>query len=383
MAHVHHHHANHRHRPFCGVDRQLKKIEEIFNQNQKENEVKIIESHTSRHCSVHGSHRRGSVCSVKRRDSIASSIGDLSTGGGITSKQRPSYGSIYNVGREAEMAARRRSRLGNRNSIANFGDLQQQYAITTGGSAGRKSLSGFADPRRRDSMPVLNMIKPVPNRPLEHPADFPSMLRATSVSTVDLRRKPSIGGGGTGVSRRASMTSKRSSLHLDDSLSSMKLHSILKKAASPSKDSEDSGEHELCDMTKRLSFDSGIAKPLGPGLTSHNGHTNRRNSNDSSYSSFSRRISIDSLDANRRYSRRLSDASSLFGEEDASSGSGGAASDIDRIKVLNSSFSSSFDDASNHEIFQPMKSSLQLGLITKSELFTSFDMAWSVPMKDR
>uniref|UniRef100_A0A182NLQ9 Uncharacterized protein n=1 Tax=Anopheles dirus TaxID=7168 RepID=A0A182NLQ9_9DIPT len=354
MANVHHHHhANHRHRPFCGVDKQLKKIEEIFNQNQKENEVKIIESHTSRHCSVHGSHRRGSVCSVRRRDSIASSIGDLSTSGGIAGKQhqRPSYGSIYNVGREAEMAARRRSRLGNRNSIANFGDLQQQYAVTTS-NAGRKSLSGFADPRRRDSMPVLNMIKPAPNRPLEHPADFPSMLRATSVSTVDLRRKPSIGGGGggVGVSRRASMTSKRSSLHLDDSLSSMKLHSILKKAASPSKDSEDSGEHELCDMTKRLSFDSGIAKPLGLGLTSHNGHSNRRNSNDSSYSSFSRRISIDSLDASRRYSRRLSDASSLFGEEDASSGSGGAANDIDRIKVLNSSFSSSFDDAGNHEV---------------------------------
>ncbi|XP_035908125.1 WD repeat-containing protein 47 isoform X5 [Anopheles stephensi] len=352
MANVHHHHhhhqhANHRHRPFCGVDRQLKKIEEIFNQNQKENEVKIIESRTSRSCSVHGSHRRGSVCSVKRRDSIASSIGDLST---VGAGKRPSYGSIYNVGREAEMAARRRSRLGNRNSIANFGDLQQQYAITTSSPAARKSLSGFADPRRRDSMPVLNTIKPLSNRPLEHPADFPSMLRATSVSTMDLRRKPSIGGGGgAGVSRRSSMNSKRNSLHLDDSLATMKLHSILKKAASPSKDSEDSGEHELCDMTKRLSFDSGISKPsLGLGLPSHNGH-NRRNSNDSSYSSFSRRISIDSLDASRRYSRRLSDASSLFGEEDAASSGSGGTSDIDRIKVLNSSFANSFDDAVNHE----------------------------------
>uniref|UniRef100_A0A182P110 Uncharacterized protein n=1 Tax=Anopheles epiroticus TaxID=199890 RepID=A0A182P110_9DIPT len=337
MANVHHHHhhySNHRHRPFCGVDRQLKKIEEMFNQNQKENEVKIIESHTSRKCSVHGTHRRGSVCSVKRRDSIASSVGDLSTVGGVGKQQqqlhRPSYGSIYNVGREAEMAARRRSRLGNRNSIANLGDLPQHYVIAPS-PAGRKSLSGFADPRRRDSMPVLNTIKPLSNRPLEHPADFPSMLRATSVSTVDLRRKPSIGGGGTGVTRRSSMSSKRNSLQLDDSLATMKLHSILKKAASPSKDSEDSGEHELCDMTKRLSF-------------SQNGHQ-RRNSNDSSYSSFSRRISIDSLDASRRYSRRLSDASSLFGgEEDASSGSGGT-NDIDRIKVLNSSFANSFDDA--------------------------------------
>uniref|UniRef100_A0A182K5I1 Uncharacterized protein n=1 Tax=Anopheles christyi TaxID=43041 RepID=A0A182K5I1_9DIPT len=352
MANVHHHHhqhhhqhANHRHRASCGVDRQLKKIEEIFNQNQKENEVKIIESHTNRKCSVHGTHRRGSVCSVKRRDSIASSVGDLSTVGSLGRQQRPSYGSIYNVGREAEMAARRKSRLGNRNSIANFGDLQPHYVIAP---TGRKSLSGFADPRRRDSMPVLNTIKPLSNRPLEHPADFPSMLRATSVSTVDLRRKPSIGGGGgVGVTRRSSMNSKRNSLHLDDSLATMKLHSILKKASSPSKDSEDSGEHELCDMTKRLSFDSGISKPhlaLGH-LTSHNGH-NRRNSNDSSYSSFSRRISIDSLDASRRYSRRLSDASSLFGgDEDASSGSGGGTNDIDRIKVLNSSFANSFDDA--------------------------------------
>uniref|UniRef100_A0A4Y0BKV2 Uncharacterized protein n=1 Tax=Anopheles funestus TaxID=62324 RepID=A0A4Y0BKV2_ANOFN len=348
MANVHHHHhANHRHRPFCGVDRQLKKIEEIFNQNQKENEVKIIESRTSRNCTVHGSHRRGSVCSVKRRDSVASSVSDLSTVG-AGKQQRPSYGSIYNVGREAEMAARRRSRLGNRNSIANFGDLQQQYTVPII-MTGRKSLSGFADPRRRDSMPVLNTIKPLSNRPLEHPADFPSMLRATSVSTVDLRRKPSISGGGAGVTRRSSMNSKRNSLHFDDSLSTAKLHSILKKAASPSKDSEDSGEHELCDMTKRLSFDSGISKPAGLGLSSHNGH-NRRNSNDSSFSSFSRRISIDSLDASRRYSRRLSDASSLFGEEDASSGSGGT-SDIDRIKVLNSSFANSFDDATagNHE----------------------------------
>uniref|UniRef100_A0A1S4HEB6 Uncharacterized protein n=1 Tax=Anopheles gambiae TaxID=7165 RepID=A0A1S4HEB6_ANOGA len=355
MANVHHHHhhqhANHRHRPFCGVDRQLKKIEEIFNQNQKENEVKNIESHTSRKCSVHGTHRRGSVCSVRRRDSIASSVGDLSTVGGAGKQlpqQRPSYGSIYNVGREAEMAARRRSRLGNRNSIANISDLHSHYVIAPS-PTGRKSLSGFADPRRRDSMPVLNTIKPLSNRPLEHPADFPSMLRATSVSTVDLRRKPSIGGGGVGVARRSSINSKRSSLHLDDGLSTMKLHSILKKASSPSKDSEDSGEHELCDMTKRLSFDSGIAKPPGlAGLMPHNGaQHNRRNSNDSSYSSYSRRISIDSLDASRRYSRRLSDASSLFGgDEDASSGSGGGTNDIDRIKVLNSSFASSFDDAS-------------------------------------
>uniref|UniRef100_A0A182IT15 Uncharacterized protein n=1 Tax=Anopheles atroparvus TaxID=41427 RepID=A0A182IT15_ANOAO len=367
--HPHHHHP-HRHRPFCGVDRQLKKIEEIFNQNQKENEVKIIETHTSRRCSVHGSHRRGSVCSVKRRDSIASSIGDLSSVGG---GHRTAYGSIYNVGREAEMAARRRSKLSNRNSIASISDLREWTAAGAQmKTPARKSLSGFADPRRRDSMPVLNMIKPTPNRPMGHPSDFPSMLRNTSVSTVDLRRKPSVGGGG--VARRASINSKRSSLNLDDSLSSMKLHSILKKAASPSKDSEDSGEHELCDMTKRLSFDSGInAKPLGfspanggpqnnimNNNNNSNYHSNRRNSNDSSYSSFSRRISIDSLDpvsGGRRHSRRLSDASSLFGgDEDAASsgsvGSGPTTSDIDRIKVLNSSFSSSFDDAASmtHEV---------------------------------
>ncbi|XP_049540982.1 WD repeat-containing protein 47 isoform X4 [Anopheles darlingi] len=356
LHHAHHHHALHRHRPFCGVDRQLRKIEEIFSQNQKENddrEVKIIESRTSRHCSVHGSHRRGSVCSVKRRDSIASSIGDLSSvsgpTAGTTGKQRASYGSIYNVGREAEMAARRRSRLGNRNSIANFSDLQLQYGGGAGGS--RRNLTGVGI-GRRDSMPA---------RSLQHPADFPSMLRGTSVSTVDLRRKPSIGGligsSGPGVTRRASMnnnnnnSSKRRSLNLDDSLSSAKLHSILKKASSSSKDSEDSGEHDaLCDMTKRLSFDSGIAK-LPPVLAN-----NRRNSNDSSYSSFSRRISIDSLDAGRRYSRRLSDASSLFGgDEDAASsagstGGGSTTNDLDRIKVLNSSFANSFDrETSDHE----------------------------------
>ncbi|XP_052861781.1 WD repeat-containing protein 47 isoform X2 [Anopheles cruzii] len=357
MANLYHHHQTTRqHRPFCGVDRQLRKIEEIFC-NQKENEVKIIESRTSRHCSVHGSHRRGSVCSVRRRDSIASSIGDLSVASGA-SKQAPraSYGSIYNVGREAEMAARRRNRLANRNSIAHFGDLQLQYSGSRKGLNGSVGLLG-SDVRRRDSMPA---------RPLQHPADFPSMLRGTSVSTVDLRRKPSggpmgvNGGGPAAVNRRASMSNKRSSLNLDDGLSSVgKLHSILKKASGgggASKDSgEDSGDHdELCDMTKRLSFDSGIAKPtttlgvLPTGLANNN----RRNSNDSSYSSFSRRISIDSLDASRRYSRRLSDASSLFGgDEDATSstgsggGSGGAASDIDRIKVLNSSFSSSFDSA--------------------------------------
>uniref|UniRef100_A0A182FEV1 Uncharacterized protein n=1 Tax=Anopheles albimanus TaxID=7167 RepID=A0A182FEV1_ANOAL len=364
MANLHHHHHHHpalhqRHRPFCGVDRQLRKIEEIFsNQKENEHEVKIIESRTSRHCSVHGSHRRGSVCSVKRRDSITSSIGDLSSVAGSTGAgKRASYGSIYNVGREAEMAARRRSRLGNRNSIANFSDLQLQY----GGAGSRRNLTGVGVGGRRDSMPAAP-------RSLEHPAGFPSMLRATSVSTVDLRRKPSIGGSlstGPGVTRRASMnnnnnnnnSSKRRSLNLDDSLSSAKLHSILKKASASSKDSEDSGEHDaLCDMmTKRLSFDSGIAK-LPPAVLANN----RRNSNDSSsYSSVSRRISIDSLDAGRRYSRRLSDASSLFGgDEDAASSGGstggastGTANDLDRIKVLNSSFASSFDrETSDHEV---------------------------------
>uniref|UniRef100_A0A1Q3G3T4 Putative wd40 repeat protein n=1 Tax=Culex tarsalis TaxID=7177 RepID=A0A1Q3G3T4_CULTA len=313
MAHHHQHHRS------CGVDKQLRKIDEIF-MNQKENEVRIIESRTSRNCSVHGIHRRGSVCSVapKKRDYVVgSSMADL---------RRPSYGSIYNVGREEEMA-KRKARLANRNSIAHFGDL---YSSSVGGR--------LNPDRRRDSLPVLN--KPV--RPMEHPSDFPSMLRTTSVSTVDLRRKPS-------VTSRSSTASKRSSLNLDDhhihlpfATSTGKLHSILKnKASSPSKDSETStSDQDLCDLTKRLSFDSGIVKqPLV---------SNRRNSNDSSYSSYSRRISIDSLDA-RRNSRRFSDASSMFGPGDEDSGStygtiggGGGGIDLDRIRLLNKNFSDSF-----------------------------------------
>lgn len=296
MAHHHHHRTS-------GVEKQLRKIDEIF-MNQKENEVKIIESRTSRYCSVHGSHRRGSVCSVKKKDSVGS-LSDLSAG------KRASYGSIYNVGREAEMA-KRKARLANRNSIANFGDLYSS----------RKNL--LSTDRRRDSLPTF--YKTV--KPMEHPSDFPSMLRTTSVSTVDLRRKPS------SVGRTA--VNKRNSLNLDQTLqypfstSTGKLHSILKnKASSPSKDSEDSSEHELCDLTKRLSFDSGIVKQSV---------MNRRNSNDSSYSSYSRRISIDSLDAMRRNSRRLSDVSSMFGGDE--DGIGGI--DLDRIKVLNNNFSNSF-----------------------------------------
>ncbi|XP_055526791.1 WD repeat-containing protein 47 isoform X4 [Wyeomyia smithii] len=295
--------AHHHHNRGCDVEKQLRKIDEIF-MNQKENEVKIIESRTSRYCSVHGIHRRGSVCSVKKKDSVGS-LADLSAG------KRASYGSIYNVGREAEMA-KRKARLANRNSIANFGDLYSS----------KKNL--YNTDRRRDSLPVFN--KSV--KPMEHPSDFPSMLRATSVSTVDLRRKPSIGG-------RAAVN-KRNSLNLDQTLqypfstSTGKLHSILKnKASSPSKDSEDSSEHELCDLTKRLSFDSGIVKQSV---------MNRRNSNDSSYSSYSRRISIDSLDTLRRNSRRLSDVSSMFGGDE--DGIGGI--DLDRIKVLNNNFSNSF-----------------------------------------
>lgn len=319
MAHHHQHHRS------CGVDKQLRKIDEIF-MNQKENEVRIIESRTSRNCSVHGSHRRGSVCSVavapvKKRDwVVGSSMADL---------RRPSYGSIYNVGREEEMA-KRKVRLANRNSIAHFGDLN--YSVT----------GGRLNPdRRRDSLPVLNK----PLKPMEHPSDFPSMLRTTSVSTVDLRRKPSIS-----TRRPSAINAKRSSLNLEDhhptihnpfTTSTGKLHSILKnKASSPSKDSETSSDQDLCDLTKRLSFDSGIVKqPL---------LSNRRNSNDSSsYSSYSRRISIDSLDA-RRNSRRFSDVSSMFGDEDSGSTCGtGGGIDLDRIRLLNRNFSSSFSGATD------------------------------------
>lgn len=304
---AHHHHHSHHHRPGV-VEKQLKKIDEIF-LNQKENEVKIIESRTSRHCNIHGSHRRGSVCSATKRDYV-SSMADLSV------SKKASYGSIYNVGRETEMA-KRKTRLANRNSIANFGDLYSS----------RKNL--YNSDRRRDSMPILS--KPI--RAMEHPSDFPSMLRATSVSTVDLRRKPSVTGR-SAVSKRNSLNLDDHQIHLPFAPSTGKLHSILKnKASSPSKDSEDSSEHELCDLTKRLSFDSGAVKQST---------LNRRNSNDSSYSSFSRRISIDSLDAARRNSRRFSDVSSIFGtEEDNVVGPGGGI-DLDRIRVLNNSFSNSF-----------------------------------------
>lgn len=224
--------------------------------------------------------------------------------------------------------AKRKVRLANRNSIAHFGDLNYSGA------------SRLNPDRRRDSLPVLN--KPV--KPMEHPSDFPSMLRTTSVSTVDLRRKPS-------VTTRSSSINKRSSLNLEDhhhihnpfTTSTGKLHSILKnKASSPSKDSETSSDQDLCDLTKRLSFDSGIVKqPL----------LNRRNSNDSSYSSYSRRISIDSLDA-RRNSRRFSDVSSMFGgaDDDTSSTCGigaGGGIDLDRIRLLNRNFSNSFSGAAD------------------------------------
>ncbi|KAL1398368.1 hypothetical protein pipiens_009026 [Culex pipiens pipiens] len=314
------------HHRSCGVDKQLRKIDEIF-MNQKENEVRIVESRTSHNCSVHGSHRRGSVCSLAA--TAASKKRDYVVGSSMADLRRPSYGSIYNVGREEEMA-KRKARLANRNSIAHFGDLY---------SASSLGANRFNPDRRRDSLPVLN--KPV--RPMEHPSDFPSMLRTTSVSTVDLRRKPS-------VTTRSSTASKRSSLNLDDhhihlpfATSTGKLHSILKnKASSPSKDSETStSDQDLCDLTKRLSFDSGIAKqPL---------LSNRRNSNDSSYSSYSRRISIDSLDA-RRNSRRFSDVSSMFGAGDDDTGSTcgttGGGIDLDRIRLLNRNFSNSFGGAS-------------------------------------
>ncbi|XP_062543581.1 WD repeat-containing protein 47 isoform X5 [Armigeres subalbatus] len=312
MAHHHHHSHHHRH---SVVDKQLQKIDEIF-MNQKENEVKIIESRTSRHCNIHGSHRRGSICSGVKRDYV-SSMADLSA------TKRGSYGSIYNVGREAEMA-KRKTRLANRNSIAHFGDLYSS----------KNSL--YNPDRRRDSMPVLN--KPV--RPMEHPSDFPSMLRSTSVSTVDLRRKPSLSGRSS-ASKRSSLNLEDHQIHLPFAPSTGKLHSILKnKASSPSKDSEDSSEHDLCDLTKRLSFDSGTVKPP---------IVNRRNSNDSSYSSYSRRISIDSLDAARRNSRRMSDVSSMFGgDEDSVVGTNGGI-DLDRIRALNNNFSSSFGGADKRE----------------------------------
>ncbi|XP_055630952.1 WD repeat-containing protein 47 isoform X3 [Toxorhynchites rutilus septentrionalis] len=309
------HHPHHHHHQQSVVENQMRKIEEIF-MNQKENEIKIVESRTSRHCSVHGNHRKGSVCSIRKRDSIGS-MADLSANNGA------SYGSMYNVGRETEMA-KRKTRLANRNSIANFGDLYSS----------RKNLCN--SDRRRDSLPVLN--KPI--RPMEHPSDFPSMLRTTSVSTVDLRRKPSTDIRST-VAKRNSLYFEDHRLHSPMTASTGKLHSILKnKAQSPPKESEDISENELCDLTKRLSFDSGIMKQS---------LFNRRNSNDSSYSSsYTRRISTDSLDATRRSSRRFSDASSMFGGEDDSSVGGGGI-DLDRIRMLNSHFSHCFSDTDKNE----------------------------------
>ena len=273
-----HHKSSH-----SNVESQLRKIEELFD-NKSENVVKIVESRRSKHCSVHGSHRRGSTCSVKRS---TGSVSDLSV-------RRPSYGSIYNVGREEEMLKRRQ----NRNS---FNEL-----------AVRRANSIFPD-RRRDSMPVLNTR---PNKLIEHPADFPSTLRCSdrSHSTMDLRRPTSRQSG-----QYRDYTNKRLSLNLEDSHAVKKLHSILKnKATSPSKDSEGSSEQDLCDLTKHLSFDSDSVFRARV----------RHNSNDSYSSSISRRISIDSLDARRNSftARRLSDASSLFDDD---------AFDMDRIRNLN------------------------------------------------
>lgn len=313
------------------VETQLKQIDAIFRAHSADPPIKLLEVKTDKNCDIHG-------LSTSRRESIDSTKNLSRKGSTASDAKRYSSCSTEKLNENF--------RKKNRNSIASFTELVERSVTPNGIGLKRDSMERelFNRPRR-ESMPIIDNVRQTNGKKdtwnsklfkgMEHPSDFPNMLRsssqslsAKSVDTIDGRASSSSWNvnhfhnydsntNGSNLDKQQSNSISDKIFKRDYSNGSTgsspepkkELHSILKHK----KPEED----ELKEIIKRLSFDyiekemsqndSKMEVDLLSNSDSSNGGTGRRTPI-TSFKTMPRRVSIDSLDS-RRSSRRLSDFS--------------------------------------------------------------------------
>lgn len=319
------------------IDTQLKQIDAIFRAHSADPPlIKLLEVKKDKNCDVHSlnSPRRGSIDSTKnlsRKGSTASNI----------EAKRNSYCSTEKLNENF--------RKKNRNSIASFTELVER-SVTPNGTS-RDTVDAVSHPRR-DSMPIIDGLKPVNGKKgshdafkgifkgmeHQHPSNFPNILRSSLQSlngkTGDTNGRRSSSSDSWNVNHFHNYNGNSNGTNLNKNQSrsvsekiykrdyangnngstgsspepKKELHSILKQ--------KKPDDDDLKEIIKRLSFDyiekqmsqndNKIEIDLLSNSDSSSGGTGRRTPL-TTFKASPRRISIDSLDSTRRSSRRFSD----------------------------------------------------------------------------
>jgi hypothetical protein len=324
------------------LETQLKQIDAIFRAHSADPPaVVLLEVKKDKKCDIHGlnekiSSRRGSVDSTKN----LSRKGSTASNGEI---KKSSYCSTEKLNENY--------RKKNRNSIASFTELVERSVTPNGNGFNRDAVERelFNRPRR-ESMPIIDNVKRSNGKKspqldnfntrlfkgMEHPSNFPNMLRSSSQSLngkngdVNNRRASSswnvnhfhnYNTNATNLDKKQSLSTsdkifKRDYANGNGSSSTgsspepKQLHSILKH--------KKTDDDDLKEIIKRLSFDyieremsqngNKVEVDLLSNSDSSSGGTGRTPLT-TTFKAAPRRISIDSLDSSRRGSRRLSDFS--------------------------------------------------------------------------
>lgn len=318
------------------IDTQLRQIDAIFRAHEEPHVVTIVNIKKDKNCDFHRNSpsRRGSADIIN--DSRGRSMSP-------STETKPFC--------STEKINEKMHKKNSRNSIASFTELINRNDIK---SVDRVDHAAAPITKRRDSMPIVEVtnggVKKAPldtwNKRLfkgmEHPSNFPNMLRSsqshTKVGNYDNSRRGSsnwnvnhfhnyTNGSSSNLDRKQSLSTSDKIFRRDYTNGSSnasspepkkELHSILKHNNNNGKKNNLDSEDELKEIIKRLSFDY-IKEEM-----SRNGN-NRMDidllSNSDSSSGGTgriltstklapRRISIDSLDSSsRRSSRRYSDFS--------------------------------------------------------------------------
>lgn len=319
------------------LETQLKQIDAIFRAHSADPPaVIILDVKKDKKCDVHGltTSRRGSIDSTKNlsRKGSTASITDSAT-------KRNSFCSTEKLNENF--------RNKNRNSIASFTELVERSVTPNGNGYHRGSVEREVINRpRRESLPIFDNLKPANGKKnsldtwntrlfkgMEHPSNFPNMLRSSSQSLnaknadVVSRRASSSwnvnhfhnyngNANGTNLDKKQSMSTSDKIFKRDYANSSngsspepkKELHGILKQ--------KKHDDDDLKEIIKRLSFDyiekemSQNGNKMDVDLLSNSDSSSGtgRRTPITSFKAAPRRISIDSLDS-RRGSRRMSDFS--------------------------------------------------------------------------
>lgn len=313
------------------IEKQLNQIDAIFRAHSADPPViKLLEVKKDKNCDIHGiASRRGSIDSAKnlsRKGSVASDA------------KRNSYCSSEKL--NANVSNK------NRNSIASFTELVERSVTPNGYGTKRNSLEReLLNRPRRESLPIIGQSNEKKNswnsklfKGMEHPSNFPNMLRSSTPS-FDLKSGEIKEGrasssnwnvnhfhnyfdkiNATNLNRNQSKSISEKVYTRDYSNRSpgispepkKELHSILKHKKHDEEDLKEIIKHLSFDYIEKEMSQNGIDMDLMSNSDSSSAGVLSRISIPS-FKTNSRRISVDSLDS-RRSSRRLSDFS-LNGED--------------------------------------------------------------------